>query len=113
MNEPKQMNDVFESLFKLIEDRKTANPKESYTAGLFKKGKGKICKKLGEETFETVIAALNEKKENVVHESADMLFHLLVLWAKKEIEPRNVSEELKIRFGVSGIEEKKGRSILN
>ena len=113
MNEQENISVIFESLYEVIKNRKATNPKDSYTASLFKKGKGKICNKLGEETVETIVAALSEEKSNVIHESADMLFHLFVLWVQMGIELQEISDELKGRFGTSGFEEKKRRLVEN
>ena len=110
MKKTKKMGDVYQRLYDVIISRKDSNSADSYTASLFKKGRGKICNKLGEEAIETVVAALAEKQENVVHESADMLFHLFVLWAEMGIDPQEVSNKLEDRFGISGMEEKKARS---
>ena len=76
---------------------------------MFKRGRGKICKKFGEEAVEVIIAALYEKKSNVINESADVLYHLLVLWVEAGITPEEVWAELQNRMGISGIEEKNNR----
>ncbi|MFV0430885.1 MAG: phosphoribosyl-ATP diphosphatase [Alphaproteobacteria bacterium] len=100
---------ILRELWDIIESRKGMSSKESWTAQLLNKGTAKICKKVGEEATEVVIAALAEKKKHLVAESADLLYHLLVLWADKDIEPDNVYAELEKRFGISGIEEKDSR----
>jgi phosphoribosyl-ATP pyrophosphohydrolase len=96
-------------LFDTLKARKGADPEKSYTAKLFSRGRGKIAQKLGEEAVETVIAALSETPDHVVGESADLLYHLLVLWAECGIEPDQVWKELEGRIGTSGIEEKNAR----
>ncbi len=101
--------EVLNRLFVAIESRKGADPKKSYTAKLFKKGRGKICQKLGEEAVETVIAALDEKPSDVASESADLLYHMLVLWAEVGIKPEDVWAMLEQREGTSGVDEKKNR----
>ncbi len=101
---------VLQDLFETIVSRKGADAKSSYTASLFFKGEKKIAQKVGEEAVETVIAALAENKEKVIEESADLLYHLLVLWAQKSIEPNEVFEALRKREGVSGITEKNNRA---
>lgn len=100
---------ILEELYKVIESRRLADPAVSHTARLFKKGKGKIAKKTGEEAIEVIVAALYQTPEKVVRESADLLYHLLVLWAEEGIRPEDVFAELESRLGVSGIEEKKSR----
>ena len=101
---------VFEGLYQVIKTRKEKHLDESYTCKLFARGKDEICKKFGEEAVEVIIAALNQKREHVINESADTIFHLLVLWAELEIEPGEIMDELNDRFGTSGIEEKRKRS---
>ena len=101
--------DILDRLFAVIEDRRAADPAVSNTAKLFSRGRGKICQKLGEESVETIVAALNETPERVASESADLLYHLLVLWVHSGVRPSMVWAELEKREGVSGIEEKKSR----
>jgi len=104
------MSEVLDNLYKVIAGRKGADPSESYTAKLFSKGPEKITQKVGEEAVETVIAALVKDKDAVVAESADLLYHLMVLWADKGVEPNEVWAELAKREGISGIAEKESRS---
>jgi len=92
-----------------VAGRKGGDPEKSYTAKLFAKGRKKIAQKLGEEAVETVIAALAESPENVVGESADLLYHLSVLWAEVGVKPEQVWAELAKRQGISGIDEKNSR----
>ena len=101
---------ILDALYGTIESRKGADPKESYTAKLFDRGIGKIAQKTGEEAVETVIAAVGEGREAVVAESADLLYHLLVLWAARDVRPDDVAAELARRHGVSGLDEKKKRA---
>ena len=96
-------------LFATIEARKGADPTSSYTAKLFGKGKAKIAQKLGEEATETVIAAMQGDKAEVAAESADLLYHLLVLWAETGVAPDDVWAILDEREGISGIAEKASR----
>lgn len=100
---------VLERLFAVIESRKGAPPESSYTAKLFGQGTGKIAQKVGEEAVETVIAAVAGKPDQLVTESADLLYHLLVLWAQAGIDPGQVWQELAGREGTSGIDEKASR----
>ena len=101
--------DTLNKLQDVITARRGGNPDTSYVAKLFKKGINKIAEKVGEESFETVIASLNEEKENVVNESADLLFHLSVLWAARDVTPDDVMKELERRMGISGLDEKSAR----
>ncbi|NKB55499.1 MAG: phosphoribosyl-ATP diphosphatase [Alphaproteobacteria bacterium] len=100
---------VLERLFKVIESRRGADADSSYTARLFDKGTAKIAQKVGEEAVETVIAALGEDRDALAAESADLLYHLLVLWAARGLDPADVWSALAKREGVSGLEEKASR----
>ncbi len=100
---------ILPTLFQVIKERKSADPDSSYTARLYAKGVNKIAQKLGEEAVETCIAAVAEGNERLVRESADLLYHLMVLWSAKEIEPAAVWEELERRFGTSGVAVKEAR----
>lgn len=102
-------SDVLERLFKVIESRKGADADASYTAKLLSGGAPKIGKKLSEEAAEVTIAALSEGKDAVARESADLLYHLLVMWAAMGVTPDDVYAELRKREGTSGIEEKNSR----
>ena len=100
---------ILEALFVVIDSRRTADPETSYTARLFAKGLHKIAQKLGEEATEAVIAAVAESNDRFVRESADVLYHLLVLWAAKGVAPAAVWAELERRFGTSGVAVKEAR----
>jgi phosphoribosyl-ATP pyrophosphohydrolase len=100
---------VLERLFETIKGRHGDDPDTSYTASLFDKGRGEIARKVGEEATETIVASLDESDEKVVRESADLIYHLLVLWADVGIEPAQVWAELAAREGTSGIDEKNAR----
>lgn len=100
---------ILDTLFAVIASRQGADPATSYTAKLFAKGRGKIAQKVGEEGVETVIAALSQGKPELVGESADLLYHLMVLWAECGVAPDDVWAELQRREGVSGIAEKNSR----
>jgi phosphoribosyl-ATP pyrophosphohydrolase len=96
-------------LYSQIVSRKGADPKTSYTARLFGEGIEKCAKKLGEEGVEAALAgALNHHKE-LVAESADLLYHLLVVWAMVGVKPDEVYAELKARENKSGLDEKASR----
>ena len=98
-----------DSLIATIASRVGGDPKLSHTAKLLKKGPPRIAKKLGEEAVEVAIAAVMQKKEETIAESADLLFHLLVLWQSMGIRPVEVMQELERREAQSGIEEKANR----
>jgi phosphoribosyl-ATP pyrophosphohydrolase len=104
------MQSVFEQLSATIESRKTANPDSSYVAKLFHKGADSILKKIGEEATEVVIAAKDENREQIVYESADLLFHLMVMLAQYDLTLADVADELARREGLSGLVEKASRS---
>lgn len=101
---------LIDRLFATIDARKGGDPDKSYVARLHGKGLNKIAEKLGEEAVETIVAAVAKDKADTVAESADLLFHLMVLWSAKGVSPAEVFAELARREGVSGIDEKKGRT---
>ena len=100
---------LLDRLFAVIESRRSADPSVSHTARLFQKGTRKIAQKVGEEAVEAVIEAVRGKRERLIEESADLMYHLLVLWADARITPAEIWEELARREGVSGITEKESR----
>ncbi len=100
---------VLDRLFAVIESRKGADPESSYTARLFARGPQQIAKKTGEEAVEVVIAALTEDSARVAEESADLLYHLLTLWAATGVRPEDVWAALARREGTSGLTEKAAR----
>jgi phosphoribosyl-ATP pyrophosphohydrolase len=103
---------ALERLWQVIQSRRGADPETSYTARLFSRGRAKIAQKLGEEAVETVIEGVGNNPAALVGESADLLYHLLVLWAAAGISPADVAVELTRRDGTSGLAEKRGRSNL-
>jgi phosphoribosyl-ATP pyrophosphohydrolase len=104
------MTDSLNQLYATILTRKAQGQTESsYVASLFAKGRAKIAQKVGEEATETVIAAMSETPEKLAEESADLLFHLAVLWAECGVTPDQVMDVLRAREGVSGIAEKASR----
>jgi len=109
MSEQRSDSQVIEDLYLVIDSRRGGDAEASYTAKLFKAGRPQITKKIGEEAVEVAIAALAETPKKVVEESADLLYHLLVLWAEMGIKPDQVWAELESRTGTSGIEEKASR----
>lgn len=98
-----------QNLHEKIKGRKSEDEDVSYVAGLFAKGTPKIAQKMGEEAVETVIAATSKDREETIKESADLLFHLMVLWADADVHPEDVINELRRREGISGLEEKRSR----
>ena len=100
---------ILERLYRVIESRRGADPATSNTARLFAKGTAKIVQKVGEEATEVVIEGLRGRRDALAAESADLLYHLLVLWADQDLQPREVWEALARREGISGLEEKKSR----
>ena len=88
---------IIRELYEVILGRRENPVEGSYTNYLFSKGSDKICKKVGEEAFEVVIAATGNKKQDIIYELADLQYHLLVLMAEKGITPEEVYEELKNR----------------
>ncbi len=106
---PQDMDDILNQLYKLLQKRKKELPENSYTAKLFKGGVDRIAKKIGEEASEVIIALKNNSQSETIYEAADLIFHLLIGLTEKDIPPEAVLEELKRRFGISGVEEKKTR----
>lgn len=104
------MSDILQQLAQVLEERKGADPESSYVAKLYDKGLDAILKKVGEEATETVMAAKDGNKEQIVYETADLWFHTLVLLAQQGLSPDDVLKELDRRFGLSGLEEKANRS---
>jgi phosphoribosyl-ATP pyrophosphohydrolase len=109
------MPDVLQHLFSVLEDRKLNPPPNSYTARLYQGGVSKIGKKIEEEARE-VIEAAGEPGEagrrHLIYESSDLLYHLLVMLAYNGIKLEEVEDEIKRRFGQSGLDEKAARTAL-
>ncbi len=104
------MADTLARLAAVLETRKGADPRSSYVAALFDRGLDAILKKVGEEATETILAAKGADPRAVVHETADLWFHTLVMLAQIDLHPRDVLAELEGRFGVSGHDEKARRA---
>ena len=104
------MSDILKQLEQVLEERKAADPESSYVAKLYSKGLDAILKKVGEEATETVMAAKDGNKEQIIYETADLWFHTLVMLSQQGLSHEDVLNELARRFGVSGIEEKASRS---
>lgn len=110
MSKGTEMSDPLARLEATIAARKQAAPEESYVAKLHAKGIPAIAQKLGEEATEAVIAAVCESPEKLASESADLLFHLLVLLSARGVAFGDVLAELERREGLSGLQEKAMRS---
>lgn len=104
------MSDILNQLARVLAERKTADPAVSYVASLYSKGTEAVLKKIGEEATEVVLAGKSGDKDEIVHETADLWFHTLVLLSLNDIEPAAVLAELQGRFGRSGLEEKASRN---
>ena len=96
-------------LEQIVAERAEARPDESWTAKLVAGGQRKAAKKLGEEAVETVIAAIGNDRENLVYESADVLYHLLVVLKIADIPLKAVLDELQRRTAQTGLSEKASR----
>jgi phosphoribosyl-ATP pyrophosphohydrolase len=107
------MSDTLAKLADIIEQRKGASPDSSYVAKLQQAGLNKILEKVGEEAIETILAARDVEqgadRTKLVHETADLWFHTLVMLAQLGCSPKDVLQELERRFGMSGLEEKAAR----
>ena len=107
------MKEVIKELYATIVDRK-ANPiKDSYTNYLFEKGIDKILKKVGEESTETIIAAKNNNNEELVMETCDLIYHLLVLLANQGVDLEDIEDELIKREAKTGNKKAERREIEN
>ena len=107
------MKDQFiKELFITLKERKKDNEKTSYTSQLIK-NPDLLAKKIGEESTELVIDLIKRNKIGVINESADLIYHILVVWVSLGIDPENIMDELTKRTQKSGIEEKKDRRKIN
>ncbi len=106
----KILNRILDELAELLEQRKLADPTSSYVASLYAQGLDGILKKIGEEATETVIAGKQGDSARIIHETADLWFHSLVLLAHQGLGPNDVLDELGRRFGISGLDEKAARN---
>ncbi len=102
-------NNILHQLDSILEQRKSAEADSSYVASLYHKGLNSILKKVAEEAGETIIAAKDGKKEDIIYETADLWFHSLVMLSHLGLNSEDVLKELERRFGLSGIEEKQQR----
>ena len=104
------MSGILTRLEQVIAERRAGDPDASYVARLRGKGRAKIAQKLGEEAVETVIAAVADDRAGVVSESADLVFHHLMLLADCGVAFAEVEAELQRREGLSGLTEKAART---
>jgi phosphoribosyl-ATP pyrophosphohydrolase/phosphoribosyl-AMP cyclohydrolase len=100
---------ILDKLYHELHERKSADPKTSYTASLLQKGENSYLKKIVEEAGEFCFAVKDNDKNEIVYEAADLVYHIFIPLIDKNIHPDQIKEELKRRFGTSGIEEKKSR----
>ena len=100
---------MFQRVYEVIMERKNKSPENSYVASLMDKGIDSILKKIGEESAEVILAAKNVNRKEQIHEITDLWFHLLILMEYQGIMIEDISQELKKRFGQSGLEEKAQR----
>lgn len=105
----KPSGEALDRLYAVVLSRKGADPESSYTAKLYSQGTAKIAQKVGEEAVEAILEAVRGDKAALAAESADLLYHLMVLWADAGLDPAIVWEKLAQREGVSGLDEKKAR----
>ena len=103
------VDDVFARLSATLAERRGASPESSYTAKLYARGPDAILKKIGEESAELIMASKGGQLDGIVHESADVIFHIMTLLAFHGLSIDDVRRELVRREGVSGIEEKRAR----
>ena len=104
-------HDILHRLSETLASRRHADPETSYTAKLFAGGPDSILKKIGEESTELIMAAKDGKRLNIVRESADLVYHVLVLLAFYGMSIEDVSQEMRRREGISGIDEKNSRAV--
>src|SRR5436190_21005582 len=103
------LGEALARLWQTVDSRCGADPETSYTAKLLARGRAKVAQKFGEEAVEAVIEGVRGDRAALTGESADLLYHLLVMWAAVGVSPTEVAVELARREGISGIAEKKGR----
>ncbi|APH55554.1 Phosphoribosyl-ATP pyrophosphatase [Granulibacter bethesdensis] len=108
--DPDNAVQVLNRLWEVVMQRRDADPAVSHSARLLSRGIGKVAQKFGEEAVECLIEAVSGDKEALIGESADVLYHLLVLWVAVGVEPAEVWRELAKREGISGIAEKASRA---
>jgi phosphoribosyl-ATP pyrophosphohydrolase len=100
---------ILDDLAATIEARRTGDPAQSWTARLLAQGPEKCAEKFGEESVEAIIEAVRGDREALTKEAADVVFHLLVMLASRDVALRDVLDELAARQGTSGLDEKAAR----
>ncbi|AQS91159.1 MULTISPECIES: phosphoribosyl-ATP diphosphatase [Gluconobacter] len=100
---------VLQRLYDTVQSRRGTDPSLSHSARLMSRGRNKIAQKFGEEAVECLIEAVNGNRKELIGESADVLYHLIVMWVDAGVSPEDVWTELKRREGTSGIAEKAAR----
>ena len=103
------MDSILNALEKILEERKSASKDQSYVSSLYSKGASAILEKISEESEEVIKAVNEEGRKEVIHEVADLWFHLLVLLRHEDIQIEEIESELARRFGISGHDEKASR----
>lgn len=103
-------SDLLERLYHVVLERRDGDPDASYIARLLKKGREKVAQKVGEEGVETALAGVQGNHEAIINESADLIFHLLILWVETGVKPEEVLAEIRRREGTSGLVEKQSRT---
>ena len=101
---------MLDRLWSVVMSRRDADPAVSHSARLLSRGTAKVAQKFGEEAVECLIEAVAGNRDAVIAESADVLYHLIVLWVSAGVSPDEVWDELKRREGISGIAEKAARA---
>ncbi len=101
---------VLDRLWAVVMSRRDADPSVSHSARLLSRGSAKVAQKFGEEAVECLIEAVAGNRDALVAESADVLYHLIVMWVSAGVNPDEVWAELKRREGISGIAEKATRA---
>jgi phosphoribosyl-ATP pyrophosphohydrolase len=105
----KSMDNILNTLEKILEERKSSTEEKSYVSSLYSKGVNSILEKVSEESEEVIQAVKEEGRDEVIHEVADLWFHIMVLLRHEDISIEEIELELARRFGVSGHEEKASR----
>ena len=100
---------ILQRLYDTVQSRRGTDPSLSHSARLMSRGRNKIAQRFGEEAVECLIEAVNGNRKELIGESADVLYHLIVMWVDAGVSPEDVWTELKRREGTSGIAEKAAR----
>jgi len=100
---------ILQRLYDTVQSRRGSDPSLSHSARLMSRGRNKIAQKFGEEAVECLIEAVNGNRKELIGESADVLYHLIVMWVDAGVSPEDVWTELRRREGTSGIAEKAAR----